>query len=120
MYKHVHLLVTPQNAGDVGRLMQRLGTNYVGLFNARHARTGTLWEGRYKRSLVDSEVYVRRCHRFIELNPFPARLPEDPPTFLNRKSVVKGKSESVRLALVVRRIIKQKKKQNIHILNTKI
>ncbi|MGN7724832.1 transposase [Luteimonas sp. 22616] len=63
MDNHIHLLATPPNAGDVGRLMQRLGTNYVGLFNARHAQTGTLWEGRYKSCLVDSEDYVLRCHR---------------------------------------------------------
>ena len=54
MDNHVHLLVTPQKAGDVGSLMQRLGRSYVGLFNARHGRSGTLWEGRYKACLVDS------------------------------------------------------------------
>src|SRR3546814_17893399 len=81
MDNHIHRLVTPQNAGDVGRLMQRLGTNYVGLFNARHARTGTLWEGRYKSCLVDSEDYVLRCHRYIEPNPVRARLTDDPATY---------------------------------------
>src|SRR3546814_1778722 len=54
---------------------------YVGLFNARHARTGTLWEGRYKSCLVDSEDYVLRCHRYIELNPVRARLTDDPATY---------------------------------------
>ena len=81
MDNHVHLLVTPQNAGDVGRLMQRLGTRYVCLFNARHGRTGSLWEGRYKACLVDSEDYVLRCHRYIELNPVRARLTDDPATY---------------------------------------
>ena len=81
MDNHVHLLVTPPNAGDVGRLMQRLGTNYVGLFNARHGRTGSLWEGRYKACLVDSEDYMLRCHRYIELNPVRARLTDDPATY---------------------------------------
>src|SRR3546814_8806469 len=73
--------VCSSDLGDVGRLMQRLGTNYVGLFNARHARTGTLWEGRYKSCLVDSEDYVLRCHRYIELNPVRARLTDDPATY---------------------------------------
>ena len=81
MDNHVHLLVTPANAGNVGRLMQRLGTNYVGLFNARHGRTGSLWEGRHKACLVDSEDYVLRCHRYIELNPVRARLTDDPATY---------------------------------------
>src|SRR5690606_32177285 len=56
MDNHVHLLVTPSEAGAVGRMMQRLGRNYVAWFNRRHGRTGTLWEGRYKACLVDSEA----------------------------------------------------------------
>ncbi|MFS8404882.1 transposase [Xanthomonas campestris pv. campestris] len=69
MDNHVHLLVTPPAAGRVGQLMQRIGRNYVALFNGRHGRTGTLWEGRYKACLVDSADYVLRCYRYIELNP---------------------------------------------------
>src|SRR5580693_241897 len=48
MSNHVHLLLTPEKAGAVARLMQTFARNYAGLFNGRHARTGTLWEGRYK------------------------------------------------------------------------
>ena len=48
MDNHVHLLATPPEAGATGRMMQLLGRHYVGQFNARHRRTGTLWEGRYK------------------------------------------------------------------------
>ena len=51
---------------------------YVGQFNARHRRTGTLWEGRYKACLVDSESYVLRCMRYIDLNPVRARLTDNP------------------------------------------
>jgi putative transposase len=47
MGNHVHLLVTPPDCGAVSRLMQKLGHHYVGQFNARRRRTGTLWEGRY-------------------------------------------------------------------------
>jgi putative transposase len=72
---HVHLLATPAAAEDIGRLMQRLGRHYVGLFNARHRRTGTLWEGRYKSCLVDSERYVLTCQRYIGLNPVRAESP---------------------------------------------
>jgi putative transposase len=57
--------------------MQSLGRQYVGQFNARHRRTGTLWEGRYKSCLVDSEAYVLRCYRYIDLNPLRARMTDD-------------------------------------------
>lgn len=81
MDNHVHLLTTPPKIGAVARLMQKLGLGYVGQFNARHRRTGTLWEGRYKVSLVDSESYVLHCHRHIDLNPVRARMTDDPTTF---------------------------------------
>lgn len=55
MGNHVHLLVTPPDGGAVSRLMQKLGRHYIGQFNARHRRTGTLWEGRYTSCLVDSD-----------------------------------------------------------------
>jgi putative transposase len=69
MDNHVHLLLTPPEAGAISRLMQKLGRAYVGQFNARHRRTGTLWEGRYKSCLVDSASYVLRCCLYIDLNP---------------------------------------------------
>ena len=78
MNNHVHLLATPPEAGAVGRMMQKLGRGYVAVFNGRHGRTGTLWEGRYKACLVDSERYVLRCYRYIDLNPVRARLTDDP------------------------------------------
>jgi len=81
MDNHVHLLVTPPSAGAVSRMMHKLGRQYSGLFNARHRRTGTLWEGRYKSCLVGSEDYVLRCYRYIDLNPVRARMIEDPERF---------------------------------------
>lgn len=78
MSNHVHLLVTPSAIGNVSRLMQNLGRAYVQVFNARHGRSGTLWEGRYKSCLVDSESYVLRCYRYIELNPVRAWMVADP------------------------------------------
>lgn len=81
MENHVHLLLTPPRAGAVGVMMQRLGRRYVAWFNARHERTGTLWEGRYKACLVDSETYVLRCARYIDLNPVRARLTSDPASY---------------------------------------
>ena len=81
MDNHVHLLATPPEAGDIARLMQKLGRQYVGQFNARHRRTGTLWEGRYKACLVDSADYLLRCVRYIDLNPVRARMTDDPVAF---------------------------------------
>lgn len=81
MDNHAHLLVTPSAVGDVARLMQKLGRQYVGQFNARHGRTGTLWEGRYKSCLVDTETYVLRCYRYIDLNPVRARMTDDPAAY---------------------------------------
>lgn len=72
MTNHVHLLATPSEVGAVSRMMQAIGRRYVGCFNARYRRTGTLWEGRYKAALVDSEHYVLACYRYIELNPVRA------------------------------------------------
>ena len=78
MGNHVHLLLTPPEAGATGRLMQQVGRRYVRLFNARHGRSGTLWEGRYKACLVDSEQYLLRCARYIDLNPVRARITVNP------------------------------------------
>jgi putative transposase len=78
MTNHVHLLVTPASVGAVSRMMQAVGRRYVGSFNARYRRTGTLWEGRFKAALVDSERYVMACYRYIELNPVRARMTMDP------------------------------------------
>jgi putative transposase len=66
---HVHLLLTPGSAGALFRLMHIFARNYTGLFNGRHGRTGTLWEGRFKACLVYSQRYVLTCSRYIELKP---------------------------------------------------
>ena len=72
MTNHVHMLLTPVDSAACGRLMRSLGAIYVRFFNDRYARTGTLWEGRFKSCLVDSSAYVLACHRYIELNPVRA------------------------------------------------
>jgi len=82
MGNHVHLLVSSGQAGMVSRAMRQLGQNYVTAFNRRHRRTGTLWEGRFKSCLVDSERYLLTAYRYIELNPVRAAMvaaPEDYP-----------------------------------------
>lgn len=74
MTNHVHLLVAADQPGAVSRMMQSPGRRYVRAFNARHGRTGTLWEGRYKSCLVDTEGYLLTCLRYIELNPVRAAM----------------------------------------------
>ncbi len=64
MTNHVHLLVTPHELGAASRLMQAIGRRCVGCFNARYHHTGTLWEGRFKSAVVDSERYVLACYRY--------------------------------------------------------
>ena len=73
MTNHVHLLVTPRTENGIGKMMQTLGRYYVQYFNYRYKRTGTLWEGRYKATLIDSEQYLLTCMRYIELNPVRAK-----------------------------------------------
>lgn len=74
MTNHVHLLLTPANEASIAKTIQTLGRWYVQYFNTTYGRTGTLWEGRYKASLIDSEHYLLTCYRYIELNPVRAQI----------------------------------------------
>lgn len=78
MTNHVHLLVTPAEKWGVSRMMQLLSATYVANINAMYRRTGSLWEGRFKSSLVESEKYCLACYRYIELNPVRAGMRADP------------------------------------------
>jgi putative transposase len=78
MTNHVHLLLTPSSADGPSRLMQHLGRQYVGYVNKTYRRSGTLWEGRHKASLVEAETYLLACMRYIELNPVAAAMVASP------------------------------------------
>ncbi len=78
MTNHVHLLVTPEQPFSVMHTMQDLGRKFVRYINHSYRRTGGLWEGRYKASLVDSEAYLLTCMRYIEMNPVRASMVEHP------------------------------------------
>jgi putative transposase len=78
MTNHVHLLMTPSTAEGVSRVMQLVGNRYVQYINRSYGRTGTLWEGRHRSSLVDAEHYLLRCYRYIELNPVRAKIVSHP------------------------------------------
>ncbi|ESQ75182.1 transposase [Asticcacaulis sp. AC402] len=74
MTNHIHLLVTPEKDEAIGQLMQSLGRRYVGHINRTYGRTGTLWEGRFKSTIVDAQDYVMACYRYIEANPVRAHM----------------------------------------------
>ena len=74
MTNHVHILLTPKYDGGLSCMMQSLGRKYVRYFNYTYGRTGTLWEGRFKSSVVDSERYLLTVYRYIELNPVRASM----------------------------------------------
>lgn len=78
MTNHVHLLITPDSPAAIPQLMQAMGRLYVQKVNRIHGRTGTLWEGRYKASLVQDDAYFLTCQRYIELNPVRAQLVSSP------------------------------------------
>jgi putative transposase len=77
MPNHVHLLTTPEDEHGPARMMQAVGRQFTYYVNGRYARTGTLWEGRYRSSLVHTERYAFTCSRYIELNPVRAGMTSD-------------------------------------------
>ena len=78
MTNHLHLLATPETADGVPLMMQGLGRAYVRYFNRRHGRSGTLWEGRYRSTLIEAERHLLACMAYIDLNPVRAGLVADP------------------------------------------
>ena len=78
MTNHVHFLVTPKQSDSISRATRVIGSRYAYYFNKRYGRTGTLWEGRHKSSLVQSDRYFLACSRYIELNPVVAGMVDKP------------------------------------------
>lgn len=78
MSNHFHLLATPEDASGIPQMMQAVGRQYVRYFNRRQARTGTLWEGRYRSTLIQAERYLLACMVYIDLNPVRAGMVSDP------------------------------------------
>ena len=75
MTNHVHLILEPgEDAAAVGRLMKRLAGRQTRYFNRQENRRGTLWEGRYKSSPIQTDAYLLACCRYVELNPVRARM----------------------------------------------
>lgn len=78
MSNHLHLLASPSDQEGLSRMMQWVGRHYVPYFNKKYGRTGTLWEGRFRATVLDSERYFMVCSRYIELNPVRAGIVADP------------------------------------------
>lgn len=78
MTNHVHLLLTSRELDGASSLMKHLGQRYVQYVNRTYKRSGTLWEGRFRSSIVQVDIYLLRCHRYIELNPVRAGMVEHP------------------------------------------
>ena len=74
MGNHFHLLATPQTLDGLPLMMQAVGRRYVRYFNDTQQRSGTLWEGRYKSTLIQAERYLLACMAYIDLNPVRAGL----------------------------------------------
>lgn len=76
MPNHFHLLATPESADGLPQMMQAVGRRYVRWFNDAQGRTGTLWEGRYKSTVIDTDQYLLTCMTYLDLNPVRAGLVE--------------------------------------------
>jgi len=82
MSNHFHLLLTPSDSEGLPRMMQAVGRSYVQYFNRKQQRTGTLWEGRYRSTVLQTERYLLQCMAYIDLNPVRAAMvagPQDYP-----------------------------------------
>jgi putative transposase len=81
MTNHVHLLATGHDSDSAPRTIQSVGRRYVAYFNDRYGRTGTLWEGRYRSSIIETDHYLMACHRYIDMNPVRAGLATHPAAY---------------------------------------
>jgi putative transposase len=82
MHNHLHLLATPATPQSLPKAMQSVGRRYAQYFNKQYHRSGSLWEGRYKSSLVDNGRYLLSCYRYIELNPVRASIVKHPEDYV--------------------------------------
>ncbi|MCZ2721901.1 transposase [Marinomonas sp. 15G1-11] len=78
MTNHVHILLTAQSGAGVSQFMQHIGRRYVPFINHKYGRSGSIWEGRFKSSLVQSDRYFLAVMRYIELNPVRANMVDHP------------------------------------------
>ncbi len=108
MTNHVHLLATPSDEQSVPKTLQSVGRRYVQYFNYTWRRIGTLWEGRYRATVIEAEGYLLSCMRYIELNPVRAQdtveHPADYPWSSYRGNALGGKDSLLSPHEVYRRL----------------
>lgn len=78
MTNHIHILATPETKNSISLMMQYTGRRYVPYINHSYGSSGTIWEGRYKSSMIHDEEYLLTCMRYIELNPVRANMVKSP------------------------------------------
>lgn len=78
MTNHIHILATPKHKDSISLLMQFIGRRYVPYINHSYGTSGSLWESRYKSSLIQDDPYLLTCMRYIELNPVRADMVNTP------------------------------------------
>jgi len=76
MSNHFHILATPSTVDGLPQMMQAVGRRYVQYFNRRHGRSGTLWEGRYRCTVLEAGRYLLPCMVYLDLNPVRSGLVE--------------------------------------------
>ncbi len=82
MTNHVHILLSADKPSNISKFSQSLGRKYVPYFNHKYGKSGTLWEGRFKASSIDSEYYLLACYCYIEMNPVRAGMVSDSKDYL--------------------------------------
>ncbi len=97
MTNHIHLLVTPRKDDGISRMMQYVGRYYVPFINSKYGTSGSIWEGRYKSSLVHEDEYLLACMRYIELNPVRAQMVKHPRNYRwsSYRANAEGKSDEL-------------------------
>lgn len=92
MTNHTHILATPADAQGITRMMQYVGRQYVPYVNHTYGSSGSIWEGRYKASLVQDDQYLLTCMRYIELNPVRAKMVRSPSKYRWSSYVCNGEA----------------------------
>ncbi|WP_419174264.1 transposase [Desulfosediminicola sp.] len=97
MTNHVHLLLTPKRKESAGNLMKLLGQRYVQYINRTYKRSGTLWEGRFRSSVIQQDTYLLTCQRYIEMNPVRAGMVKHPGDYRWSSYGVNGQGDPSKL-----------------------
>jgi len=74
--------------------MKRLGQRYVQYINRTYKRSGTLWEGRFRSSIVQQHEYLFSCQRYIEMNPVRAGIVSHPGEYRWSSYSINGQGRS--------------------------